>query len=74
MTITFYLKEESEIEEESASITIVRKGKDKKRSQSINAKKLDDLTATEQQTMRAVFSIIEKYRGDQGAKELTYGL
>jgi hypothetical protein len=74
MTITFYLKEESEIEEESASITIVRKGKDKKRSQSINAKKLDDLTATEQQTMRSVFSIVEKYRGDQGAKELTYGL
>ena len=73
MTITFYLKEESEIEEESVSITIVRKGK--KRSQSVNAKKLDDLTAIEQQTMRSIVSIIEKYRGeDQGAKELTYGL
>ena len=61
MTITFYLKEENEIEEESVSITIVRKGK--KRSQSVNAKKLDDLTAIEQQTMRSIVSIIEKYRG-----------
>lgn len=73
MTINFYVKEVGEIEEESVTITVVRKNK--KRAQSVNVKKLDDLTAIEQQTMRSVLAIIEKYRGeDQGAKELNYGL
>lgn len=70
MTVTFYLKEDNEIEEDSVSITIVRKNKS--RSQSVNAKKLDDLTTTEQQTIKSLISIIEKYRGE--GKELTYGL
>jgi tRNA G18 (ribose-2'-O)-methylase SpoU len=73
MTVTFYLKEREDIAEESVTITIIRKKKD--RLQSVNVKKLDDLTAIEQQTMRAVVAIVEKYRGeDQGAKDLRYGL
>jgi len=72
MTVTFYLKEREDIEE-SVTITVIRKKKD--RLQSVNVKKLDDLTAIEQQTMRAVIAIIDKYRGeDQGAKDLRYGL
>ena len=72
MTVTFYLKEREDIEE-SVTITVIRKKKD--RLQSVNVKKLDDLTAIEQQTMRAVVAIVEKYRGeDQGAKDLRYGL
>jgi hypothetical protein len=73
MTVTFYLKEREDIEEESVTITIIRKKKD--RLQSVNVKRLDDLTAVEQQTMRSVVAIVEKYRGeDQGAKDLRYGL
>lgn len=73
MTVTFYLKEREDIEEESVTITIIRKKKG--RLQSVNVKRLDDLTAVEQQTMRSVVAIVEKYRGeDQGAKDLRYGL
>jgi len=73
MTVTFYLKEHGDIEDESVTITILRKKKN--RTQSVNVKKLDDLTAVEQQTMRAVLAIVEKYRGeDQGAKDLKYSL
>jgi len=74
MIINLYIKEDGDnIEEDSLSITLVRKNKE--RSQSINVKRLDDLTAIEQQTMRAVMAIIEKYRGeDQGAKDMKYGL
>jgi hypothetical protein len=73
MTVTFYLKEDSGIEDDSLTITIVRKNK--KRSQSVNVKKLDGLTAVEQQTMRAIMAIAEKYRGeDQGSVDLKYSL
>jgi precorrin-3B methylase len=72
MTVTFYLKENTEIEE-SLTVTIVRKNKS--RSQSVNVKKLDDLTATEQQTMRALIAIVEKYRApSEGAQDMKYGL
>lgn len=73
MIVNLYIKEDVDIEEESVAITIIRKSKD--RAQSVNVKKLDDLTAIEQQTMRSLIAMMEKYRGeDQGAKELKYGL
>jgi hypothetical protein len=74
MKINFYLKEEDSLEDEDyVTITIVRKGKE--RHQSANAKKLDDLTAIEQQNIKLLIATIEKYSsGTEGAKELTYSL
>jgi hypothetical protein len=73
MIINFYLKEDSDIDQDEISVTVIRKKA--KRSQSVNAKKLDNLTAVEQQNIKNIISTLEKYAGiSQGAKELTYGL
>lgn len=73
MKINFYLKEEDSLDEDYVTITIVRKGKE--RHQSANAKKLDDLTAIEQQNVKLMIATIEKYSSEiEGATELTYGL
>jgi hypothetical protein len=72
MIVNLYIKEDLDIEEDSIAITIIRKSKD--RFQSINVKKLDNLTAIEQQTMRSVIAMMEKYRGEQGSVNLKYGL
>jgi hypothetical protein len=74
MIINFLLKEAAGIEEESVTITFIKKN-DKARSQTINAKDLTDLTAIEQQTIRAVLAISEKYRAkESGSTEITYSL
>ena len=62
------MKEDGEI-----TISIIRKGGGE-RSQSVNAKKLDDLSATEQQTIKSLESIVDKYRIETGSTELKYGL
>lgn len=73
MKINFYLKEEENLDEDYVTITIVRKGKE--RHQSANAKKLEDLTAIEQQNIKLTIATIEKYSSEiEGATELTYGL
>jgi hypothetical protein len=71
MTISFYVKEKNDIEEESMSIALVRKNKN---SQSVNVKKLDNLTAVEQQTIKSVISIMEKYRKEDDSVDLKYKL
>jgi len=71
MTISFYVKEKNDIEEESMSIALVRKNKN---SQSVNVKKLDNLTAVEQQTIKSVIAIMEKYRKEDDSVDLKYGL
>lgn len=71
--VNFHLKEDVGIEEEEITISIISKSKE--RSQSVSAKRLDDLTAVEQQTIKSLKSIIEKYRGEPaGTIELKYGL
>ena len=71
MTISFYVKEKNDIEEDSMSIALVRKNKN---SQSVNVKKLDNLTAVEQQTIKSVIAIMEKYRKEDDSVDLKYGL
>ena len=72
MIVNLYIKEDVDIDEESVAITIIRKSK--YRAQSVNVKRLDDLTTVEQQTMRSVIAMMEKYRGEQGSVNLKYGL
>jgi hypothetical protein len=75
MKVNFYLKEEEsdKIEEEYITISIVRKGKN--RHQVTNAKPLENLSAIEQQNIKNVISLLEKYSGEtEGAKDLVYGL
>ena len=71
MTISFYVKEKNDIEEDSMSIALVRKNKN---SQSVNVKKLDNLTAVEQQRIKSVIAIMEKYRKEDDSVDLKYGL
>ena len=71
--VNFHLKEDPDVEEEEITISIIKRSKD--RSQSVNAKRLDDLSATEQQTIKSLESIIEKYRAEtSGSIELKYSL
>ena len=72
--VNFYLKEIVDDEKsDEITITIIRKGKT--RSQSVNSKKLDSLTATEQQTIKAAIAIVDKYRAsNEGAQDMKYGL
>jgi len=64
MKVSFYLKEVEDIPEDSITITIVRKNN---KSQSVNSKKLDDLTAVEQQTIKQIISVVEKYGNEESA-------
>lgn len=74
MLVTLHLKEDMNIEEDSITITVIKKSKDH-RAQSVNAKKLDDLTAVEQQAMKALIATVEKYRTDEsGATDIKYSL
>lgn len=78
MIVNFYLKEvvsenDDSLGEDEIAITVIRKGKN--RSQSVNTKRLSDLTAVEQQTIRAAMAIVEKYRAqNEGAQDMKYGL
>ena len=72
--INFHLKEDPDMKEDGEiTISIIRKGSGE-RSQSVNAKKIDDLSATEQQTIKSLESIVDKYRIETGSTELKYSL
>lgn len=78
MIINFFLKEVAEENpddrQDEITITLIKRGR-KGRSQSVNTKHLDDLTAVEQQTIRAAMAIVEKYRAkSEGAEDMKYGL
>lgn len=71
MIVNFYIKEEKNLGDESMTITLVREQKKGGRSQIVNSKKLDDFTAIEQQTIRAMMATIEKYSSQtEGATQM----
>lgn len=73
MKISFYIKEECELEEDYISVVIMRKAND--RRQSTNIKKLDDLTAVEQQFIKNIIVTAEKYNSEnEGAINIKYNL
>jgi hypothetical protein len=73
MKISFYIKEEDNLEEDYLAISIVRKSKE--RHQSTNVKKLDDLTAVEQQMIKNIIITAEKYNTEsEGAIDIKYNL
>lgn len=73
--VNFHLKEDPDMKEDGEiTISIIRKGSNGERSQSVNSKKLDDLSAIEQQTIKSLESIIDKYRIETGSTELKYSL
>lgn len=74
MLVTLHLKEDIDIDEDSVTITVIKNSKNH-RAQSVNVKKLDDLTAVEQQNIKMILATIEKYRTDEsGAKDIRYSL
>lgn len=74
MKVNFYLKENDDsIDEDYITISLVRNSKN--RHQVTNAKLLKDLSAIEQQNIKNVISLIEKYSQDmEGAKDIVYNL
>ena len=77
--VNFYMKEvvvadDSEEQKDEITITVIKRGGNN-RSQLVNSKMLDDLTATEQQTIKAAVAIVEKYRAlSEGAQDMKYSL
>ena len=73
MKISFYIKEEDNLEEDYIAISIVRKSTE--RHQATNIKKLDDLTAVEQQNIKNIIITAEKYNTEsEGAIDIKYNL
>lgn len=73
--VNFHLKEDPDMKEDGEiTISIIRKGGSGERSQSVNAKRLDELSAIEQQTIKSLESIVDKYRIETGSTELKYSL
>lgn len=71
MIINFYIKEENNLGDESMTITLVREQKQGGRAQIVNSKKLDDFSAIEQQTIKAMMATIEKYSTEtEGAVQM----
>lgn len=78
--VNFYLKEvissddEENNSEEEITISVIKRVKSGK-SQTLNTKMLDDLSAIEQQSIKGVVAILEKYLSEnEGAKDMKYSL
>jgi len=73
MIINFHLRECDDSQENEITITMVKKSGE--RHQVTNTKKLDDLTAIEQDAIKNVILALEKYSCEQeGGTDLVYSL
>lgn len=73
MKVNFYVRESDDSEENEITITLVKQSKE--RHQVSNTKKLDDLTAIEQDAIKNVILALEKYSSqEEGGADLVYSL
>ena len=76
--VNFYLKEVvvDEINsEQEITITLIKRVKESGKTQMLNTKRLDDLSAVEQQSIKGVVAILEKYLCEnEGAIDMKYSL
>lgn len=73
MKVSLLFKEDTGVEEDSVTISIIRNSKE--RSQAINAKDLTDLTAVEQEAIKKLIETVQKYSTPgSGATTVSYTL
>ena len=74
MMVHFFMKEESSVQEDSITISVMRKRTDK-RSQVMNAIPMEKMSHSDRQVINAALALLERYSNEQsGAIEVNYSL